>query len=342
MAQQIMNVKLNQEQEYFICGTDNGFRIFHMDPLQQIAHVGEAKVGSIRCVEMRSRSNVVAFVGGGARPKYDDHTVVVWDLQKQEASMKVVVKEPVLNIKMIKDRLMVVLRSRIIVLSLPDGNTLADIPTRDNPLGVCAVSYAARKMVFPSKKNRGYIQIEDVDRADCGTESTPPVIVKAHGNDVVCAAVSHGGDLVATASVQGTNIHVYNSVSKELSKFRRGVDKANIYCLNFSKDSSLLCCSSDKGTVHIWSLKDVELNPVSVIKPLVGLPMEVKSYASFTVTAECPCVCAIAGEAIYAICLDGSFQKYKLARNGSQTDTGINCVRVSYDIYPNVGELYDC
>lgn len=42
-----------------------------------------------------------------------------------------------------------------------------------------------------------------------------------------------------------------------------------------------------------------------------------------------------------AICLDGSFHKYKLGRDGSQTDTGRNCFRVSYDIYPNLGELYD-
>lgn len=341
MARQVMNVKLNQEQEYFICGTEDGLRIFHMDPLNQIAHVGDAKIGSLRCVEMRFRSNIVAFVGGGPAPRFDDRTVVLYDIHKDEPMSKVVVKEPVLNVKMINDRLLVILRSRIIILTVPQGNTLSEVTTRDNPAGVCAVSHVARKMVFPSKKNRGYIQIEDLDKEDSSPESTPPVIVKAHGNDIVCAAISQSGDAIATASSQGTNIHVYSTVSRETRKFRRGVDKANIYCLNFSKDSYWLCCSSDKGTVHVWSLKDLELNPVSVIKPLVGLPVEVKSYASFTVTAECACVCSFGTQdSIYAICLDGSFQKYKLGRDGSQTDTGRNCFRVAYDIYPNVGELY--
>ncbi|XP_012943519.1 WD repeat domain phosphoinositide-interacting protein 4 [Aplysia californica] len=342
MARQVMNVKLNQDQEYFICATDDGLRIFHMDPLVQITHVGEAKIGSVRCVEMRFRSNIVAFVSGGARPLFDDRTVVLWDLLKERPLSKVVLKEPVLSIKMINDRLLVILRSRIIVLRVPRGETLTEFTTRDNPGGVCAVSCTARKMVFPSSKNRGCVQIEDLDRCDTSPESTPPLMVQAHGNDIVCVAINAAGDSIATASTQGTNIHVYNTLTKETTKLRRGVDKANIYCLNFSKDTNFLCCSSDKGTVHVWSLKDIDLNPVSVIKPLVGLPVEVKSYASFTVTAECACVCSVgSGDAIYAVCLDGSFQKYKLGRDGSQTETGRNCFRVSYDVYPNVGELYD-
>ena len=33
-----------------------------------------AKVGSLRCVEMRYRTNHVALVSGGSQPKWDDHT----------------------------------------------------------------------------------------------------------------------------------------------------------------------------------------------------------------------------------------------------------------------------
>ncbi|KAH9499491.1 WD repeat domain phosphoinositide-interacting protein 4 [Bulinus truncatus] len=182
---------------------------------------------------------------------------------------------------------------------------------------------------------------QDLDKEDAAPESKPPSVVQAHSNDIICAAINSAGDCIATASTQGTNIHLYNVHTKVITKLRRGLDKANIYCLNFSKDSSYLSCSSDKGTVHVWSLKDPEMNPVSTLKPLVGLPNEVKSYASFTVTAECACLCSFgAGDAMFAICMDGSFHKYKLGRDGSQTDTGRNCFRVAYDIYPNLGEMF--
>ncbi|KAK3798856.1 hypothetical protein RRG08_050235 [Elysia crispata] len=338
----VMSVKLNQDQEYFTCATEDGLRIFHMDPLVQTFYVDGSKIGSVRCAEMRFRSNIVALISGGNRPLYDDRTVILWDMLKEKAVTKVVVKEPVLDVKMATDRLVVILRSKVILLAFPSGETLAEITTRDNPNAVCALSHFSRKLIIPSKKSRGSIQIEDLDKDDAAPQSKPPLILQAHANDIICLAINPTGEFIATASTQGTNIHLYNTVTKELKKLRRGVDKANIYCLNFSKDASYLSCSSDKGTVHVWSLKDLDLNPVSTLKPLVGLPNEIKSYASFTVTAECACLCSFGpGDAIYAVCLDGSFHKYKLGRDGSQTDTGRNCFRVSYDVYPNLGELYD-
>lgn len=33
-----------------------------------------------------------------------------------------------------------------------------------------------------------------------------------------------------------------------------------VFSINFSHDSSFLCASSDKGTVHIFALKDTKLN----------------------------------------------------------------------------------
>lgn len=320
---------------------DDGYIMFHLDPLLPVARLGAPKVGSLRCVEMRYRTNHVAIVSGGPQPKWDDHTVVLYDFKKDEAQYKVMTKEPVLDVKMTRERLIVILRSRIIVLAILSGKSLAEFETGDNPNGVCALSPSARKVVFPSQKGEGHIQIQDLDREDSATQSTPPVIVKAHGNAVVCAALNQPGNLVATASTQGTNIHVYDSDTKKTRMFRRGVDKANIYCLNFSKDSKYLCCSSDKGTVHVWAVKDLELNPVTKINPLLGLAPEMRSYAQFTVPAESACICSFgSGDSIYAICLDGSFQKYKLGRDGSQTETGRNCFRVSYDKYPIVGELY--
>ncbi|BFZ03843.1 hypothetical protein BsWGS_06881 [Bradybaena similaris] len=346
----VLSVKLNQDQEYFACATEDGLRIFHMDPLVQTHYVDAMKIGSIRCAEMRFRSNIVAIVSGGPRPIYDDRTVILWDLRKEMPVSRIILREPVLDVKLTSDRLLVILRSRVILLAFPYGETLAEIETRDNPNAVCAVSHIAGKIVLPSKKSRGSIQIEDLAKVDAAQESKPQMIMQAHGNDIVSTAISLDGEWVATAStqlldsttIQGTNIHLVNLATKEKLKLRRGLDKANIYCLNFSKDSSFLSCSSDKGTVHVWSLKDPEMNPISTLKPLVGLPNEIKSYASFTVTAECACVCTFgAGDAMYAICLDGSFHKYKLGRDGSQTDTGKNCFRVSYDIFPNVGEMYD-
>lgn len=91
------------------------------------------------------------------------------------------------------------------------------------------------------------------------------------------------GTMVATASAQGTLVRVWDSVRRHLLvELRRGADPATLYWYNvlrnkfkliilkylfcfffsitFSRDSEFLCASSDKGTVHIFALKDTHLN----------------------------------------------------------------------------------
>ena len=53
----------------------------------------------------------------------------------------------------------------------------------------------------------------------------------------------------------GTLIRVFDTHSGELLKeLRRGMERAVINCISFSKTSEHLACSSDKGTVHIFTL----------------------------------------------------------------------------------------
>lgn len=67
------------------------------------------------------------------------------------------------------------------------------------------------------------------------------------------------------------------------------------YSLNFSPDSEFLCCSSDKGTVHIFALKDSDLNRKSSLSTLSFFSSYVESQwalANFTVPPEMACICA--------------------------------------------------
>ena len=63
------------------------------------------------------------------------------------------------------------------------------------------------------------------------------------------------GSRLASASEKGTLIRVWDCHTGEpLRELRRGVDRAEIYCLCFNYNSTFIACSSDKGTVHIYSL----------------------------------------------------------------------------------------
>ncbi len=68
-------------------------------------------------------------------------------------------------------------------------------------------------------------------------------------------ALNFQGTLLATASDKGTLIRIFSTEDgTPLQEVRRGVDKADIYSICFDKKTKWIACSSDKGTIHIFSL----------------------------------------------------------------------------------------
>jgi WD40 repeat protein len=50
----------------------------------------------------------------------------------------------------------------------------------------------------------------------------------------------------------------------QIQEVRRGSDHADVYCISFDPISRYLACSSDKGTIHIFSIRaDVHLSAQS-------------------------------------------------------------------------------
>ena len=51
-------------------------------------------------------------------------------------------------------------------------------------------------------------------------------------------------------------IRYFLLLGEPLRELRRGTDRAEIYCIAFNAATTFLACSSDKGTIHIFSLGD--------------------------------------------------------------------------------------
>ncbi len=61
--------------------------------------------------------------------------------------------------------------------------------------------------------------------------------------------------MVATASTKGTLVRIFDLAKGGLlCEMRRGAEGAAINHISFSDDSSRLCMTSDKGTVHIFKI----------------------------------------------------------------------------------------
>ncbi|OWF36241.1 WD repeat domain phosphoinositide-interacting protein 4-like [Mizuhopecten yessoensis] len=335
----IFSISFNQDHGCFICATDTGLRIYNVEPLTQKLFLNYDTVGSLACAEMLFRTNLLAVVGGGSFPRFDEKAVLIWDDSQKDPAKKVVMEitfaQPVVAVKMKRERLIVVLRNQVHVFSFPNKpQKLFTFGTRDNPKGLCEVSGFGQTLVFPGHKC-GSVQIVDLETTQPG-QSSSPITINAHQNDLACLALNQNGTLMATASKKGTLIRVFDLVTKkQVVELRRGADTAMLYCISFSHDSAFLCASSDKGTVHIFAVKETHLNKRSSFKQMGFLGTYVESQwglASFTVAAECACTCAFGpGHSVIAVCVDGTFHKYVFTTDG-------NCNREAYDVYLDIGD----
>jgi WD40 repeat protein len=68
--------------------------------------------------------------------------------------------------------------------------------------------------------------------------------------------LNYVGTLLATASDKGTLIRIFSiDTGNPLQELRRGAEKADIYSISFDFQSKWLACSSDKSTIHVFSVK---------------------------------------------------------------------------------------
>lgn len=329
-----MKLRFNQDHGCFTCSMDDGVRIYNVNPLMELTHLDQSDIGSIAVCEMLHRTNLFALVGGGSRPRFAENTILIWDDIKKQCVMEFTFASAVLAVRLKSDVLVAALMNKIHVFSFPHKPCkLFTYDTRSNPIGLLELTPlgdADRQiLVFPGHKI-GSVQLVDLSFKKPSVSSAP-VTINAHQSDIACISVNQQGTLLATASEKGTLIRVFDTIKHSLiTELRRGSDPATLYCINFSNDSEFLCCSSDKGTVHVFALKDSHLNRRSAFSKMSFLGQYVESQwalANFTVNTECACMCVFGpNSSVIAICIDGTFHKYSFTMKG-------NCNRKAYDFF---------
>ncbi|XP_073035881.1 autophagy-related protein 18d-like [Primulina eburnea] len=242
-------VSWNQDYGCFAAGTSHGFRIYNCDPFKETFR-RDLKSGGFKIVEMLFRCNILALVGSNANAQYPPNKVIIWDDHQSRCIGEFSFRSEVRAVKLRRDRVVVVLEHKIYVYNFMDLKLLHQIETLANPRGICCLSHHLNTSVLACPGlRRGQVRVEHF-----GLNMTK--LINAHDSKISCLTLTMDGLLLATASLRGTLIRIFNTMDgTRLQEVRRGVDKADIYSIALSPNAQWLAVSSDKGTVHLFSLR---------------------------------------------------------------------------------------
>ena len=198
---------------------------------------------------MLFRCNILAIVGGGQNPRYQPNQVMIWDYHQNSCIGELSFRSEVRAVKLRRDRVVVVLTKKVYVYNFADLKLVDHIETVNNARGLCALCPDTSNNVLACPGiQRGHVRVELYD-------TRKVTLIAAHESELMALSMNSSGSKVATASEKGTLIRVFDTQSGQLvNELRRGAERAIIHCVTFNPTSTFLACSSDKGTVHVFSL----------------------------------------------------------------------------------------
>lgn len=241
----------------------------------------------------------------------------MWDDYQKKVAISLEFNCEVLAVKLRRDRIAVVFDKLIKVYTFSQTPQLLHVfETYQNSNVICCLcSHSSNSNLAYLGKKAGHVVIIDL----ANTEKSA-IEIMAHEAAVSYMVLSNEGTKIATSSIKGTLIRVFNTENGILMhELRRGANHANIFCINFNKTATKLVVSSDHGTIHVFILDVPEKNSKSSLANATFLPKYFQSKWSsfkFDISNHSKCICAFSQNldqhSIIAICQDGTYYKYSL------------------------------
>ena len=255
----ILNISFNQDSSCFSIGIENGFMVYGTYPIK---NQYERKMdGGIKQAEMLYRTNLLALIGGGDIPKFNPKKLVLWDDYQNKMVSEIKFFSNLKNVKLKKDKIFAICDKTIYVFDFKTLENLEIINTKENPKGLFGINNDENSTIIAYLEkndkenkeniNKNYITVKNYTKGNS-------LKIFAQEDTISYIALNNDGSLLATSNEKGTLIKLHSCINGNLlAQFYRGKDKAEINYICFDKLSNFLAVTSDRGTIHIWSLGGV-------------------------------------------------------------------------------------
>ena len=158
----------------------------------------------LKIAQLLFNTQIVALVSDSEKNK-----VTIWDeyqLRKVEA---IVVSQPVLAVKLRKDKIVVVMKNALHMYNLADLDFFGALQTVDNENGICALNSTTDTFVLAvlsdNSPMKAFIQVLNNERNQKE--------IRCHSQPIAQLALNHDGRFLATVSQEGKRIKIFNTNS---------------------------------------------------------------------------------------------------------------------------------
>lgn len=213
-------------------------------PLQNIVGGGAA------IVEMAYSSNILAIVGSDENDNFSPKKLTIWTTDSNSVLCEREFLFKIEAVRLNKSRLVACLKDKIHIYNMTNIKFLVSVNVNFT-LGRLALSPSSDcpYLGYSDKIETGSVVIYDVHAL------VQKKVIDAHKSPILKLVINYYGTHIATCSCKGTLIRVFSIPQGErLCSFRRGLNSAQIYSLNFNINSNCITLSSNSGTIHIFKM----------------------------------------------------------------------------------------
>jgi hypothetical protein len=207
----------------------------------------------VRVMDLQYGSSLVALSGPEEKSMIPSYSVYLADASQESNdaifSRKFLFSSQVLNVKLRTDRLIVIVETKIHGFFLSTFRPDFTLETYSNPLGLCGISTGFTPFLLcclGSKQGKCLLY---------NALPKPSIEFQAHTSGISAIGLGPENTTVcATSNRKGSLIRTFDiNTGQCLQEVRRGTDTAIIHSISFNFDASSFGCTSDKGTIHIFS-----------------------------------------------------------------------------------------
>ena len=240
-------IEINKNRSLF--QSNNKILICNNQPIKKIyEHTFKS---TIKYINIVNKTNILIIVGGGNLPYFPPNKLILWNYKKNEIKAEISHKYIINTVKIAEPYLVVLLSNyEAYIYNIFKLKKIYKLNCFNSIINLKLYNQNNLYFIY-SNKIKGYITLWNNNKNTL-------LNFKAHENTINNIIFSNTHKFIATSSVIGTIIRIFNIIDgKMLIELRRGIEHSNILHISFNKNDTRLLCTTNKGSIHIFLLQSI-------------------------------------------------------------------------------------